>query len=148
MIVNPKFPNLKKHNHLITSPQTDEYNCIGWAAGENDRFWWPGNHPIYYWPLPIPVTPTPQTFIEAFLTLNYVPCADGSFEEAYEKVVLYVDSKKKPTHMARQLRDGTWTSKLGQSFDIMHLTPAAISGSGYGTVHTFMRRPFVESIKV
>jgi hypothetical protein len=142
MIQNPKFPNLKKDNHSITSPPTDEYNCIGWAAGENDRFWWPGNHPWYFWPLPFPDRPTVQVFVEAFATLGYVPCLTGDLEEAFEKVVLYVDTKKNPTHMARQLRDGTWTSKLGQSFDIMHSTPAAVNGSAYGTVHTFMRRPY------
>ncbi|MDO8042298.1 hypothetical protein [Janthinobacterium sp. SUN137] len=146
MIKSPKFPNLNPNNHAITSPQTEDYNCIGWAAGDVDRVWWPVNHPLGYWPLPIPPESTVQAFIAAFATLGYRQCANGDFEANYEKVVLYVDGRKKPTHMARQLRDGNWTSKLGPSFDIRHSTPAAVNGSEYGTVHTFMKRPYQQAI--
>lgn len=44
------------------------------------------------------------------------------------------------THVARQLTDGKWTSKLGQLEDIVHSTVDAIAGSDYGEVIQFMKR--------
>ncbi len=137
---SPKFPNFKSDNHSITSPITGDYNCIGWAAGEDDRFWWPVHNPLAYWPLEVPDEVTVKAFIEAFATKGYVPCKDGKLEAGYEKVVLYVDKKQVPTHMARQLENGEWTSKLGSSFDITHKTPVIVNGSEYGTVFRFLRR--------
>lgn len=38
-----------------------------------------------------------------------------------------------PTHMARQLPDGTWSSKLGPNEDITHFTLDALES--YGRAH-------------
>lgn len=141
LFVHPGFPDLDSTNHIITSPRTPDYNCIGWAAGEIDRFWWPNNDPDYYWPLPVPSATTVEAFFEAFATIGYAPCDCGTLEKGYEKVVLYVNLNDEPTHMARQLSNGTWTSKLGSNHDIMHTTPEAVNGSAYGSVRAYLRRP-------
>jgi hypothetical protein len=141
------FPHFTPDNHRITSPKTPEYNCIGWAAGETDRFWWPAHHPDAYWPPNIPRTPTVDAFIAAFATKGYAVCENGNLEVGYEKVVLYVNQDG-PTHMARQLPDGKWTSKLGRSFDIEHSDPSVVNGSAYGWVSTYLRRKIVENLSV
>ena len=45
-----------------------------------------------------------------------------------------------PTHAARQLPNGWWTSKLGPSFDIEHATPEAVAGGVYGDPVLFLSR--------
>jgi len=61
----------------------------------------------------------------AYATLGYEPCLDGTLEPGFEKIVIYVLSGT-PTHAARQLNSGLWTSKLGQQVDVEHDTPEAI----------------------
>jgi len=41
-------------------------------------------------------------------------------------------SIKEVTHAALQLRDGTWTSKLGKLALIRHRTPQDLDGPSYG----------------
>ena len=135
------FPLLDDNNHRPTSPITSEYNCIAWAAGEDDRWSWPGPADVTFWPAGVPRASTRDAFISAFETLGYSKCESGEVEQGVDKVVLYLDSASVPTHMARQLADGTWTSKLGQSIDINHFTLEAISGPAYGQAKVFLSRP-------
>jgi hypothetical protein len=127
----------------MTSPESVDYNCIAWAAGEDDRFWWPDLLGIGYWPPGAVRRETLDAFVEAYGTLGYAVCADGILEEGFEKVALFTRAGK-PTHAARQLRSGAWTSKLGRSFDIEHDTPEAVAGVPgcgiYGEVAVFLRR--------
>ena len=44
------FPGLAGTGYAVTSPPAVEYNCIGWAAGEDDRWWWPDPAGVSYWP--------------------------------------------------------------------------------------------------
>jgi len=103
----------------ITSPESSDYNCIAWAAEENNRFWWPDPMDTGYWPENIPREETIESFIEAYKTLGYERCYNANLEAGFQKIAIYVKDKK-PTHAARQLNNGKWTSKLGQSFDIEH----------------------------
>ena len=79
-------------------------------------------------------------YIAAFHTLGYVPCADGSLEEGFEKVAIYQSLSGYVVHMARQLPTGRWTSKIGSLEDIEHASPAELEGREYGTVVQYMRR--------
>lgn len=134
------LPSLQSQNHDITSPDTDEYNCIAWAAGEDDRWWWPANSPHAYWPPDVPRVVTVEAFILAFETLGYHPCDNGEFDPGVEKVVLYVNLSGEPTHMARQLPNGMWTSKCGQWCDISHDTPDVVAGGAYGVSSIYLAR--------
>ena len=134
------FPSLDANNHRLTSPITSDYNCIAWAAEEDDRWWWPGPVSVSYWPQGIARVPTCDAFVDAFKTIGYDVCVTPELEEGFAKVALYVDANNNPTHMARQLADGTWTSKLGQAYDINHHTLEAISGPTYGAPSVFLRK--------
>ena len=137
------FPQLSRSAYIITSPSTPEYNCIAWAAGDTERWWWPVAGSYAYWPSNVPVQETLAAFIQAFATVGFMPCEDSQMEQGYEKVALYVDQKGKPTHAARQLPNGRWTSKLGKIEDIEHELEG-VTGSVYGAVAQVLKRPIKE----
>lgn len=134
------FPQLSHSAYAITSPATPEYNCIAWAAGDTERWWWPVAGSYAYWPANAPVQETLVAFIKAFATLGFMPCDDSQVEQGHEKVALYVDQNGKPTHAARQLPNGRWTSKLGKIEDIEHELEAVV-GPVYGSVAQILKRP-------
>jgi hypothetical protein len=117
---------------------TSNYNCIAWAAADDQRFWWPT--PYSYWPAGAPREVNLESFETAYATMGYLACDDGTLESGFEKIAIFADSDGKPTHAARQLPDGFWTSKLGHSVDIRHELHA-LAGSNYGTVVKFLKRP-------
>jgi hypothetical protein len=55
------------------------------------------------------------------------------------RIVLYIKDGK-PTHAARQLPTGKWTSKLGSDIDIEHDYPEVLNGQDYGIASIFMKR--------
>ncbi|GIL23792.1 MAG: hypothetical protein BroJett042_23050 [Bacteroidota bacterium] len=136
---NSKFPNSKIDPFLLTSPQTPIYNCIAWAFGSVDKWFWPDVAGTYFWPSDIPRTETLDSFIKLFEIIGYKVCDNGDLEKDYQKIAIYADGNGKPTHAARQLRNGFWTSKLGQSFDVTH-TIHSMSDGLYGNVAAFMKR--------
>ena len=141
LVVNP-FPRLTSDSYKQTSSPTPDYNCIAWAAGEDDRWWWPDAADIYYWPEQVVRAETVDAFVQSFALLGYCQCETGQYENGFEKVVLYQSSASgKPTHMSRQLADGSWTSKLGQNIDINHYDVSGLCGPAYGEAVVFMKRP-------
>jgi hypothetical protein len=136
MISRTDFPRLTEHNHRVTSPESVDYNCIAWSVKDTERWWQPG----VYWP-----TKSQSDdyglgiLVEAFRSLGFEECDDGTLENGYEKVALY-GSTFLYTHAARQLLNGNWTSKLGRSEDIEHDTPDDLAGGVYGEVRQYMRR--------
>jgi len=137
------FPHLTPFNHSITSPVSPDYNCIAWAAGETDRWWWPLAGSFAYWPSNVPVQETLDAFIKAFGSIGFTPCGNAVIEQGHEKVALYVDENGKPTHAARQRPNGRWTSKLGQGQDIEHELDG-LTGAVYGVVAQVLKRPIDE----
>ena len=138
------FPRLLQEGYRIESPRTPRYNCIAWAGGDTTRWWWPGGAPFgpYYWPDRVPAEETLESFELALGTQGgYQRCDSPDLEPGFEKIAVYVDEAGKPTHAARQLESGWWTSKLGRLEDIEHATLAALEGSAYGRVGLVLRRP-------
>jgi hypothetical protein len=137
------FPNLGDKNHEVTSPATVEYNCIAWAAGDQQAWWWPDDPQIGYgyWPPNVPRTQTVLAFLLAYSTIGYVQCADGVLEVGFEKIAIYVGPDDIPTHAARQLTDGRWTSKIGGCEDIAHINLECLQGELYGRVSVYLKRP-------
>lgn len=82
---------------------------------------------------------TLDAFAAAFATLGYAPCLDERPEHRFEKIALFAVAGL-PTHAARQLPSGRWTSKLGLREDIEH-DLHAVSGGVYGTVAALLKRP-------
>jgi len=145
MDLESAFPRLRFSQWAITSEAALTYNCVAWAAGEDDRFWWPDAVEDYYWPPAVPRAETIEAFVAAFESLGYTRCADGSVEPEAEKVAIYTNPVGVPKHAARQLPDGGWTSKLGPDVDIRHHNPQAVAGAIYGMPTVFLRRPRVSS---
>lgn len=145
------FPKLAAAGYEKTSDETGRsptpgaYNCIAWAAHDTHHgFWWPDDDS--YWPFGIKREPTTDCFVLTFRWLGYRVCDNSRFEFGYEKVALFALGQE-PKHMARQLRDGTWTSKCGEWEDITHFTLDAVESYGpdpvfgeYGRPVLFMKR--------
>lgn len=140
-----ELPNLTDHNCVVTSPQTNGYNCIAWAIRDTTRWWWPVPlRGINYWPRGLPRDETLDAFIRAFGTVGFTPCVDGSLQDGVEKVALFakrVGASLVPTHAALQLESGAWTSKLGPLEDINHTALDAVNGPLYGQAVQFLARP-------
>jgi hypothetical protein len=141
----PLFPNLPASNPDVTSPIDKNYNCIAHAAGVSDKWWWPDPLGDYFWPASAMREETIGAFVDAFRTMGYDRCVDGVLESGVEKIALFADGGR-PTHAARQLSDGRWTSKLGKDIDISHEL-GAVEGPLYGTVAAFMRRSTQPSVR-
>lgn len=130
------FPRLTDENHQLTSDPDVRYNCIAWAVQDTERWWQPG----FFWP--IEVTWEQHgigELVDAFKTMGFVECSDGTLEPGFEKVAFY-GATFEYTHAARQLPDGKWTSKLGKAEDITHATPEDVADGLYGPVVQFMQR--------
>ena len=135
--IEQDFPGLHGKDWRLTSPWDKRYNCIAWAAGDNTRWWWPMDGS--YWPDVANRVETVAAFVAAYASLGFEPCPDAAHEIEFDKIAIFVGLDGIPTHAARQLSDGQWTSKLGRSEDITHgLTD--ICGEAYGSVVQIMRR--------
>lgn len=131
------FPNSISDPFIITSPQTTHYNCIAWAFGDDTKWYWPNNN--NYWPLEIPNEEKIENFMLLFKSIGYEVCSDGELEQDYLKIAIYESKEGKPTHAARQLANGMWTSKLGQNYDVTH-TLFAMENGAYGNAKVFMKK--------
>ena len=99
---------------------------------------------VGYWPTQVARQVSMQAFADAFATLGYEVCEDGSFEVGVEKIAIFGTSDYTgdivPTHAARQHAVGTWTSKLGSMEDISHQEAEAVCGPLYGNTIAYMSR--------
>lgn len=105
-----------------------------------NRCWWPSPHPRYYWPDGLPLVDTIENFVVAFGAQNFLVCEHPDLEPGYEKVAIYAKDGR-PTHMARMLPNGRWSSKLGDMWDIEHKTLGGLEDSDYGLVAKLLKRP-------
>jgi hypothetical protein len=139
---HPEFPNLV--NGIKSSEADEKYNCASFAAGNTTKFWDPFMGAFggdYYWPPKARKGRGVECFIEAFQTIGYELCSDGELDPSCEKIVFYLDDNRIVHHVARQLADGRWTSKLGQNVDIVHTTPECLVSDSYGKPRCYMHRP-------
>jgi len=136
------FPRLRTEGYTITSPETEEYNCIAWAADDTTEKWDPNPTSGRYWPPQVPRTLDLESFVKLYeVEGGYVPCADGSIEEGFEKIVIFLNLSREVSHAAKQLPSGQWTSKLGNLEDIEHNTLWSLEGDTYGFVAQYLKRP-------
>jgi hypothetical protein len=139
MSLEEAFPNCQLEPFIFTSPATNFYNCIAWAFEDPTRVYWPDGAQNCYWPPNIQRKPILKSFIDLFKSKGYFECENGNLEEGYLKVAIY-SKNNIPTHAARQLSNGLWTSKLGRSNDVSH-TIHAMSNGEYGDVAIYMKKP-------
>lgn len=134
------FPNLARSGYRLCSPPDPSYNCIAWAAGQSGPpWWWPDPLGVNWWPKGVPRVVTLGAFTAAYGTLGYQPCGlQSALIAGIEKIAIYTQQAI-PTHAARQLPTGLWTSKIGQSVDIEH-SLLALDGGLYGNVAVILQR--------
>jgi hypothetical protein len=132
-----KFPGLRDSRYSVTSPEDIRYNCIAWAMADTGRWWWPDDDS--FWPQGITREETIAAFVAAFRESGFALCDDSLLEDGCEKLAIYTVSDDVPTHVARQLQSGLWTSKLGQLQDIQHRLEDLV-GSLYGQCQHFLKR--------
>ncbi len=132
----PDFPNTSIQEFVITSPKDPIYNCIAWAYGVNDIWFWP--HPYAFWPAGIPKELTLEAFVKLFERIGFQICNNGNYESGLDKIAIY-EKDNKPTHAAKLLQGDIWSSKLGNDFDVSH-TLFSMQDGFYGNVSVFMKR--------
>jgi hypothetical protein len=139
-----QFPKLAPDEYTLTSPDTIDYNCVAWAAESQEEWWWPDAMEQEYWPNNVPREETIAAFIEAFSTLGYQVCDDSTLEIGFQKIAIYANAQNIPRHVARQLSNGEWTSKIGQYEDIQHRSLSSLSGDSpaYGQVVQIMKKMY------
>ncbi len=134
----------------VNSDASPEYNCIAWALGIKNQWWEPHSQGSIvedrgYWPAGLPHNRAPQTLRALFWREGFVDCENGDFDPNIVKIALYrlpdTDGSYRWTHVARQLKTGLWTSKLGSSYEVTHRKPDDLDGSLYGEVYAYMAKP-------
>ena len=104
----------------------------------------PSSVPAYVWPDHLPHDSLLDTYIRFFQDHGFEPADNGNLEPGIEKIALYSDDGEF-RHVARQLPNGRWTSKIGEQEDIRHDTPEELENDipryGYGRVTTYLQRP-------
>lgn len=134
------FPGLAScPSFRITSPQSEDYNCIAWAVDDTGQWWWPDSQCQSYWPAEVPRTLDVESFEKAYATLGFTKCNGPDAEDGYIKIAVFAKGGK-PQHAARLIHNDVWTSKLGPQEDIEH-SLEALNGSIYGKPVLFMRKP-------
>jgi hypothetical protein len=127
-----------------TSDPTLDYNCLAWAVGVQWAWFDPSTNCVgYYWPDGVERDWTEKA-IRSLLAKFGVKeeCENPDLEDGYDKVAFFVDREGIPTHFARQLENGKWTSKLGELIDIEHETLECMEGDEphYGRVKFYLKR--------
>jgi hypothetical protein len=138
------FPRLRASVFQVTSQRDQEYNCIAWSFSDDLRWWWPDPLGQYYWPGEVRREESVEAFIEAYRThAGFELCSSANYEPEFEKIAIFAKGGR-PTHAARQLQNGNWTSKLGELEDIEHQL-SALEGQSYGRVAIILKRPTFSS---
>lgn len=138
-----ELPYLTADTCQITSEASRQYNCIAWAAQDEINNWWPDDMDVGYWPPNVPRKVTIDAFVQAYQTLGYRLCHKGTVEAGLEKIAIFgigPEGLEVPTHAARQLKSGEWTSKLGPFEDVTHPDVNSARGPVYGKVICYMAR--------
>jgi hypothetical protein len=139
-----EFPHLGSWTK--SSERSDQYNCAAFAAGDQSQKWDPFPPGLHYWPVNFARSYASDVWVRVYATIGYSVCADGELEDSYEKIVIYTNAYGGVEHVARQLPDGRWTSKIGDEEDIIHESPQSLS-VGYGQPTIFMRRRLGSAIQ-
>jgi hypothetical protein len=134
------LPNLHEGDCTLTSRCTYDYNCVGFVVGDF-RWWHPEDLESHYWPDGIERDPRKWAHLyvtaletERFEPLDSVP----KFDAAYENIVIFHKGGQF-SHVALQVGESRWRSKLGCYEDLEHPLDAVLRGK-YGQVFRYMRR--------
>ena len=131
------FPRLAREGYEIVGEPTRRYNCIAYAAGDANEWWWPTGG--RYWPDYATRTQRMESLVEVFGGLDYEPCGNNGLESGFEKIALY-ERDGRFEHAALQTSAGRWRSKMGEGPVIEHPSPESLADGMYGNPTILMRR--------
>jgi hypothetical protein len=126
--LHAQFPSLAACSHRITSPPDDNYNCVAWVNRTLDRWYEPGIN----WPSDVPEPDGDEDlacYVALFEKWFFETCDGPEYEPGFLKIAIYADGQFFQ-HVARQLRDGSWSSKAGRMHDLRHQELDALHPSG------------------
>ena len=139
-----RLPQLAASPHTITSEPTDRYNCVAWVFRDFSHYYAPG----LYWPADQPPPAGDddlEDYVSLFSSRGYTECTTSELEPGFLKIAIYAKGQTFH-HVAKQLPDGGWSSKLGEAHDLLHQELGALEGSivffDEATAVRFMKRPF------
>ena len=132
------LPFLTMGNHTPTSAATPNYNCVSHSIHEDLVSLWPDDD--NRWPESFVRDETVEAFTQFFVALGFEDIAtnDDRLETGFWKIAIYADNGF-PLHVARQLTNGRWTSKLGAQADISHANLHCLEGGDYGYVAKILK---------
>lgn len=137
-----RFPRLATSHFVVTSERTPDYNCVAFAVHDRTRWMspvlWDPEQQLYPWPGGVPRDDTVAAWVAALATFGFEVCSSSSHEAGLEKVAIFAKDDA-ATHVARQLPDGKWTSKVGKWEDIEH-DLLVLEGERYGQVAQVLKR--------
>ncbi len=113
------FPRLLATQYQVRSRKTKRYNCLAWAAGQDDCWW--QSPPDGVWPDGVLDDGSVEAAVRLFEHFGFQRTGVATLEPGFTKVAIYGDAVGY-THAAQQLPDGRWTSKIGMLQDIDHNT--------------------------
>jgi hypothetical protein len=131
------FPGLVGSDYSKTSEVDPQYNCFAFAVHDTRQYWQKIAVRGYYWPLER--DDRIQDWVRALELNNFKETDNWDLEAGFEKGSIYVLDGS-PEHVARQLEDGKWVSKIGSYEDIMHASLEALKGGEYGEPRIVMKR--------
>jgi hypothetical protein len=149
--INANWPALiEGATFEFTSLKRKGYNCVGFALGEEgkdlDMLVFSKHFDLLQFGLSnTPLDHSVNGYAKLFRALyNFEICDSYQLEEGIEKIALYENEdesgEKGFSHIALQLENGIWKSKLGSLEDIEHTELSALNGNFYGEPVLFMRR--------
>jgi hypothetical protein len=120
------FPAVLPENIKFDGKKNDDFNCVAWAFGATNHFWWPYPQAGYHWPASEKIEGSPEAPVEIFdhllkETLHGTETVDQTPEKGFVKLALFTTGSVEAgnlhsTHLARLMPDGNWSSKLGPSY--------------------------------
>ena len=119
------FPNLANEDFEIVCPPCERYNCLAYAVGDTSQPW--SDEPQDYWPPEVLRDPTIAGLERLFRWLGLRKRDRSMLEVGYQKVALY-GNQGLWNHVALQMPNGRWRSKLGKGALIEHETPNGVAG--------------------
>lgn len=143
--LQPAFPNANTFE--VVGEPTGRYNCIAAAFDNADKPWWPepeaGRSPYspFYWPKDSQRSNDSDSFDALLIDKAgadvYPWDEEPPYQKGYQKLALF-EQDGEPTHLARQLPNGEWLSKIGRNGLVVH-SLENMEHAYYGDVAKFYR---------
>lgn len=136
-------PLLDAGSFIATSDLDRTYNCAAWAVGISSGNWWPepDAEDEYFWPDGALRDGSVEAILDGYSRLGFVVCENAELEPGVYKIAVFSTRLGSPQHVARQLPDGRWASKMGELEDIEHASLRDLSQGRYGLPTRFMKVP-------